>query len=88
MTRERHRLVSCGSFVAHKKRYDRLIRRPVDRDRLLTFFDTLPVEVEAREKEREGFAGEKVLHRLRDIDEELLAAGPETLLALSDERII
>jgi len=52
------------------------------------FIGTSPVEVEAAEKGRKRFAGQEVLHGLRDLGEELLTTGAESFLALRDQRIV
>lgn len=48
----------------------------------------LPIEVETAEEGREWFASKEVLHSLRDLDEELFAAGVESFLALRNQGVV
>jgi len=52
------------------------------------FIGTSPVEVETAEEGREWLASQEVFHGLRDLGEELFAAGAESFLALRDQGIV
>jgi len=57
-----------------------------DTNLFLTFL--IPIEIKAAEEGREWFPREEVLHGLRHLEEQLLAASIESLLALRDQGIV